>query len=352
MALKPDVLQRCTYVILKQVQCMKILFGKEYFSPGLTWDALAPLLPGHEIIVSSREMLASYIDAVDIVVPFWAPMDRALIQQGHFGLIQQFGVGLDLIDVQAATEAGIWVARLPASSTGNADSVAEHAILLMLSLSRHLQQSEISAQRWGQPVGSALLGKTVCIVGLGDIGSALAVRLNAFGMQLIGVREHPERGTPAGVRFQAIYPTSALYSALSDADYVIACVNYDQRSHHLFNETALAAMKPGAYLINIARGGLVDQNALLKALESRHLAGAGLDVFWEEPVDPQHPLFQQNVVATPHIAGITDAFYQGGARVLAENIARYVRGEPLRYVVNEPAQPRYPLKSQEHQRGE
>jgi phosphoglycerate dehydrogenase-like enzyme len=130
---------------------------------------------------------------------------------------------------------------------------------------------------------------------------------------------------------------------LHDADYVIACVNYDHRSHHLFNEAALTAMKPGAYLINIARGGLVDQDALLKALESGHLAGAGLDVFWEEPVDPQHPLFRQNVVATPHIAGITDAFHQGGARALAENIARYVRGEPLRNVVNEPAQPRYPL---------
>lgn len=324
---------------------MKILFGKEYFSPDLTWEALTPFLPGHEIIATSRERLASYIDGVDIVVPFWAPMDRSLIRRGHFGLIQQFGVGLDLIDVQAATDAGIWVARLPAAGTGNADSVAEHAILLMLSLSRHLKQCELSAQRWGQPTGTALLGKTACIVGLGDIGSALAVRLSAFGMQLIGVREHPERGAPAGLRFQVIYPTSALHSALHDADYVIASVNYDQRSHHLFNEATLAAMKPGAYLINIARGGLVDQDALLHALESGHLAGAGLDVFWQEPVDPQHPLFQQNVVATPHIAGITDAFHQGGARVLAENITRYIQGKPPCYAVNEPAQPRYPLHS-------
>ncbi|GHO95034.1 hypothetical protein KSF_050820 [Reticulibacter mediterranei] len=328
---------------------MKILFGKEYFAPDLHWENLAPLLLGHEIIVSTRETLASSIDDVDIVVPFWTPMGRDLLQRGKFGLIQQFGVGLDLIDVHAATEAGIWVARLPAAGTGNADSVAEHAILLMLSLSRHLKQCEVSVQtqRWGQPSGNALLGKTVCIVGLGDIGSALAIRLNAFGMQLIGVRQHPERGAPAGTRFQHIYPTSALHTALHDADYVIASVNYDQNSHHLFNEATLAAMKPGAYLINIARGGLVDHDALLQALESGHLAGAGLDVFWEEPVDPAHPLFQQNVVATPHIAGITDAFYQNGARVLAENIARYARGETLRYVVNQPARPRYPLDKPE-----
>ena len=105
----------------------------------------------------------------------------------------------------------------------------------------------------------------------------------------------------------------------------------------MIDQAALAAMKPGAFLINVARGGLVDPDALLAALEQGHLAGAGLDVFWEEPVDPQHPLFRQNVIATPHLAGVTDAFFAGGAQIYVENVRRYARGETPLHTVNAPS---------------
>ncbi|GCE15887.1 2-hydroxyacid dehydrogenase [Tengunoibacter tsumagoiensis] len=326
---------------------MRILFCKEWFSEGWRWEGLAPLLPGHEILTCAREAVIDHLDGVDIIVPFWATLGKEIVEKGQFGLIQQFGVGLEAVDIQTATEKGIWVARLPGAGT-NGEAVAEHAILLMLALSRSLPSAQhLLATRtgWGRPVGSALLGKTVCIIGLGDIGTALALRLQNFGMTLIGVRKNPARELPQGIQFQQIYPATELALALQQADYTIICVNYNQESHHLINREQLAAMKPQSYLINIARGGLIDHTALEEALSSGHLAGAGLDVFWQEPVDPQHPLFKQNVIATPHIAGITDTFYHEGGKLFAANITRYMKGEMLQYLANQPPHPRRQLYS-------
>jgi len=322
---------------------MKILFGREHFSAGLPWQGLAPFLQGHEIITCSNDAIAEFIDDADIVVPFGARVDRALIERSHFGFIQQFGVGLDTVDIEAATQAGVWVARLPAGVTGNADSVAELAIMQMMMLSRRLRQVYAAWQeeRWGQPPGIALVGKTACILGLGDIGTALARRLHAFDMRLVGVRRDPKQGAPTGLPFISIFGPDGLRDALGEADYTIVCINYTPENHHLLNTEAFQAMKAGSFFINISRGGLVDHDALQAALKSGHLAGAGLDVFWEEPVALSHPLFQQNVVVTPHIAGITDAFYYGGARTFAENIERYARGETPYYVVNQVARPRF-----------
>jgi phosphoglycerate dehydrogenase-like enzyme len=296
-------------------------------------------------VTCSPDSLVTHLDGVDILVPPLARIDRDVIERGHFGLIHQFGVGLDNVDVPAATQAGVWVARLPAFGTGNADSVAEHALLLMLALSRRLPQAHQTLQegRLGQPPGTALFGKTACLVGPGDIGMAVAQRLHALGMRLVAVRRNPQREIVPGLSFQHIYAAEELHRALRDAEYVIVCVNYDAHSHHLINHTALAAMKEGAYLINVARGGLVDPEALFAVLQSGYLAGAGLDVFWEEPVDPKHPLFEYNVIGTPHIAGVTDAFYSGGAQAFAHNVERYARGKPLQHVVNEPINPRHPL---------
>jgi phosphoglycerate dehydrogenase-like enzyme len=323
---------------------MKILFGREHFSAGMPWEGLARFLPEHEIIACSSNTLVDSITDADVVVPFGSRVDRALIERGRFGLIQQFGVGLDTVDIPAATRAGVWVARLPASTTGNADSVAEHAIMQMLMLSRKLEQVRTAWQegRWAQPPGIALVGKVACILGLGDIGAAVARRLHAFGMTLVGVRKNPALGAPADLPFRQIFGPQALHEALQAADYVIVCINYTPESHAMLNAAAFHAMKPGAFVINIARGGLIDHDALMSSLDSGHVAGAGLDVFWEEPVALGHPLFRYNVVATPHLAGVTDVFYTGGARAFAENIERYARGEQPRHVANQIERTRYP----------
>ena len=303
-------------------------------------NLLASQLLDHHIIICSPDTVVEHLDGVDIVIPYSpaATIDASVIDSGKFGLVQQFGVGLETVDIKTATDAGVWVARVPGRIYGNADSVAEHAIMLMLMLSRHLKRRQqlSKTEDWNQNKGIALLGKTACIVGLGDIGTALAVRLKAFGMKLIAVRRHPERDVPLETGIEKVYSSDALSEALSIADYVILCADYNNSTHHIINQDTLAAMKPEAFLINVARGSLVDTNALEAALENGHLAGSGLDVV-DSPTDS---LRQQNVIITPHIAGITDVSYKGIASVVVENIRRYRRGEQPLYTVNEPNHPR------------
>lgn len=299
---------------------------------------LAPLLPGHEIVTCTRNTIAERLEDVDILVPMAAPITRSIIERGTFGVIHEFAVGLDTVDVEAATMAGVQVAHLPGASTGNADSVAELVLLHMLLLSRHWKEMQATFKAGGlwEPAGTMLLGKTACLIGMGDIGTAIARLLLAFGMHLIGVRRRPEQGGPAGIPFQHVSSLHTFHDILPEADYVILCLPATPETYHLFDASAFAAMKPGSFLINVGRGQLVDQEALLEALRSARLAGAGLDVFWEEPVDPGHPLFQENVIATPHIGGITDTSFWMRARTFAANIERYAQGQPLLYTVNQP----------------
>jgi phosphoglycerate dehydrogenase-like enzyme len=321
---------------------MKILFCGESFPEARR--QLSSLLPGDEILAFPPEKIGPYIAEADVVVPLVTRVDETFIRQGTFGLIQQFGVGLESVDIEAATRYGVRVARIPSEESGNAASVAEHAILLMLMLSR--KWNVITAARrkgtpvpWGSPVGQALRGKTVCIVGLGGIGREIVRRLAGFGVRIITVDDHPGRTVP-GVEIIRSFSLAELPESLAHADYVVICINFTPDRFHFIGKTEIASMKPGVFLINVARGGLLDQDALLGALRSGHVAGAGLDVYWEEPVDLGHPLFSENVIATPHIAGVTDVSYEGIARAFAENMKRYTAGETPLYLANVPASPR------------
>ncbi len=299
---------------------------------------IAEMLHEHTCSTCAPEAILDHLEGVDIITPFMTKIDATVLRQGTFGLVQQIGVGLEGVDLATATQLGVWVARVPSVESGNAQSVAEHALLLMLALSRQLDAARhaLTQRQWFTPRGQALLGKTVCIVGLGGIGVELAQRLRPFGVRLTAVRANPAQGAPPATGITQVYSPAELHTALADADYVILAARYDQTNHHMINAAALAAMPRGAYLINVARGGLVDHTALLAALQSGHIAGAGLDVFWEEPVDPTHPLFAQNVLATPHIAGVTDAFHAGVARIYCENIRRYAAGADPLYAANAP----------------
>jgi phosphoglycerate dehydrogenase-like enzyme len=317
---------------------MKILFCGMAFPEAR--ERLRVLLPGDEILAFPPAELASHIAEADVIIPLVTRVDEAFIRQGNFGLIQQYGVGLETVDIDAATRNGVRVARIPSEESGNAASVAEHAILLMLLLSR--KWNEIARTRaqgttvpWGSPTGKALRGKNVCIIGLGGVGRELARRLNGFNIRLFTVDDHHGRTVP-GVDIAGTYPLERLTEALADADYVMLCINYTPERHHLIGAAELASMKKGAFIVNVARGGLLDQDALLVSLKDRHIAGAGLDVFWEEPVKMAHPLFKENVIATPHIAGVTDVSYEGIARAFAENMRRYAVGETLLYLANSP----------------
>ena len=318
---------------------MKILFCGEAFPEART--RLAALLPDDEILAFPPDKLSAHIAEADVVVPLVSRVDEAFIRQGTFGLIQQYGVGLETVDIEAATRNGVRVARIPGEESGNAASVAEHAVLLLLMLSRKWNQIASTREKgtkvaWGSPAGQALPGKTICIVGLGGVGRELARRLAGFRVRIVTVDDHPGRTVP-GVEIARSFPLTGLREALAEADYVALCINYTLDRFHLIGAKEIAAMKNGVFIVNVARGGLLDPDALIAALKSGKIAGAGLDVFWEEPVDMTHPVFRENVIATPHIAGVTDVSYEGIARAFAENIRRYKAGETPLYLANAPA---------------
>lgn len=318
---------------------LKVLFCETGYAESRR--RLAAVAPEYDLVTTSKDRVLWSLANVDVIVPYGARIDRAIIERGTFGLIQQFGVGLETVDVAAATERGVWVARVPSAHTGNAESVAEHAILLMLAIARKAAELPESVRRGviGEPAGAALAGKTACIIGLGGVGAALARRLQAFDMRLRGVRAQPILGAPSGVGMR-VYPSTQLHTALAEADFVIVCSTMDASNVNLIDAAALRAMKPKAVLVNVARGGLVDTAALQEALASGHIAAAGLDVVADEPVDPQSPLLAYNVIVTPHIAGVTDLSYDGIAREVAANLRRYARGEQPMHVVNAPVRPR------------
>jgi phosphoglycerate dehydrogenase-like enzyme len=187
----------------------------------------------------------------------------------------------------------------------------------MLSLARKLPEAERAFARAsiGVPVGIELGGKVLGLVGRGQSGSALARIAAALGMEVVSVGSSSQPG--------------ALYDLLSRADVVSIHCPLTPKTRGLFDDQAFARMKPGAYLINCARGGIVDRGALERALESGRLGGVGLDVHWNEPWDPGDPLYaREDVVALPHIAGSTEEAFGRLADLVAGNIARVARGEP------------------------
>ncbi|HEY2204297.1 MAG TPA: NAD(P)-dependent oxidoreductase [Pseudonocardia sp.] len=320
-----------------------MLFARERFAPDLPWSELRPLLPGWEITACPPPDVSDHLDGVDVLCPFWSPVTPATLGRARLGLVQQFGVGLDKVALDAATDAGVWVCRLPGDRTGNADSVADLAVLHVLAALRRLDEARAAPSRggWGEPMGRSLLGTTTLLVGLGAIGTAVARRLAGFGTRLVGVRAHPERGGPPEV--SEVLGPDALPAALATADVVVCGALAGPDNRHLFDARAFAAVRPGAVFVNVARGSLVDEDALLAALDSGRLAAAGLDVFDAEPADPAHPLWTHpRVLATPHVGGLTEAMFRRSAELFAGNLARWADGRPPEWAVNEPPAPRTP----------
>jgi phosphoglycerate dehydrogenase-like enzyme len=191
------------------------------------------------------------------------------------------------------------------------------------------------SEKWQE--NRALFGKTACIVGLGGIGDLLIERLRGFGMILTGVDTHPEH---APIRVRA-YGDDELTIAAADADYLILAIPGTKENENMMNETVLAAMKKDAVLVNVGRGTLVDEPALLAAVKSGRLFGAGLDVVKDEPVSEGNPLLTEpRIFVTPHIAGSTDVMLDGTVRYLGEVLAEYRNGFRSAGIVNEPMKPR------------
>jgi phosphoglycerate dehydrogenase-like enzyme len=315
-----------------------VLFARHHFTADLAWPQLAELLPGWTIRTCPSGTIADYLDGVDVICPLGTRVDAAVLEAGQFGLVQQFGVGLEKVDVARASELGVWVARIPGEAGGNAHSVAELAILQLLALVRRLDdvRAALTEGRWAvRPTGGTLLGSTVAIVGLGAIGVSLARRLAPFGVRLLAVRAHPDRGGPPEV--ERVVGPGRMTDVLSQADAVVCCAMFDGSNQQMFDAGAFAAMRAGAMFVNVARGGLVDETALLKALESGQVGGAGLDVYATEPADPGWPLLRHpRVLATPHVGGLTSTMFRSTGEVFAANLERWAAGRPPNWAVNDP----------------
>ena len=219
--------------------------------------------------------------------------------------------------------------------------VAEHAIALAFALAKRLPQAVEHQQQkhWAQhdlwnaqPRPRELSGATMTIVGLGGIGRPLAKLAKALGMRVVGVREHPERGSDLA---DTTYGFNDLDRALEEGDFVVLAVPVTPRTHHLMNAERLARLKPDAYLINVGRGVLIDEDALVQALRGGSFAGAALDVTTKEPLPQESSLWHmKNVFITPHIAGLTERMWERHYAQYTENLRRYLAGEPLLWVVD------------------
>jgi phosphoglycerate dehydrogenase-like enzyme len=221
--------------------------------------------------------------------------------------------------------------------------VAEHVTALIFALAKRIPQAVRLQQQhfWGQltmwesrPRPRELAGATLGLIGLGSIGREVARHAVALGMRVIAVREHPEKGNPANIA--QVYGSTQLDELLSQSDYVVLAVPTTPNTLALMNAQRLAAMKPDAYLINVGRGPLIDDAALIDALRGHKIAGAALDVFHEEPLPADSPYWDlENVLITPHTAGLTEKLWERHYALFAENLRRFLAGEPLLAVVNQ-----------------
>ncbi|KPA14535.1 lactate dehydrogenase [Candidatus Magnetomorum sp. HK-1] len=311
---------------------MKILFAASENAWGGFFNLIRAELPQHHFEATGGFHVDN-LKGFDVLIPTMCPITEEILEKNdRLKLIQQCGSGLESVNIQAAVKRDIWVANVPTDISGNADSVAEMGIFMMLGLSRDLRgmSQSLLNRKMGEPQGRMLSGKNVGIIGLGGIGQALIKRLRAFNVNMIGIKRDNIQIAKQELNLEWIGKPEDIVYLLKNSDFVILCLPYTPESHHLINHQSLSYMKQSSFLINLSRGGLIDHEALKEALAKGKIAGAGLDVFWEEPPDPKDTLFKYNVIATPHVAGSTDVSMKGIVKVVAENIRRLEnKQEPL-----------------------
>jgi D-3-phosphoglycerate dehydrogenase / 2-oxoglutarate reductase len=275
---------------------------------------------------------------VDAVISRKGKITREQMQRGagRLKIIARTGVGVDpsRVDLEAAKEFKVWVTNQPGS---NAVAVAELVFGQMIALVRHTHEANraVKENRWSDYLkflGSELAGKTLGIVGMGNIGARVALRARAFEMDFLVCDPYiPESHVTAlGGKWVG------LRELLSDSDFVTIHCPLNRETRGMVGEKDLASMKPSAYLINAARGGIVDENALCRALQQKIIAGAVLDVIAEEPPEKDHPLFMlDNVLWTPHLGAVTLEASERGEWGAAEEVIRVLeRKRPKNPVVD------------------
>ena len=280
--------------------------------------------------VRSLDELAGRIGEADVLLVSGLWRNELIAQAPRLAFIQSISAGLDQYSREALSAAGI---RLASAQGANERAVAEHAIALILALARQIPQARDNqtARRWRGMISDIaqredeLGGKTLVIVGMGRIGSRLATLAKAFDMRVIGVKRDPSTGQGAA---DEVVAQARMLEVLPQADFVALTCPLTPETTNLINARALAAMKPSAHLVNVARGRVVDEPALAAALEKGVIAGAAVDCVWDEPLPAASPLWQApNIFITPHTAGETRRYEDNVIDLLLENLGRLQRGE-------------------------
>ena len=278
---------------------------------------------------SDPATLAARIGEADVLVISGLWQSALLGHAGKLRFIQSIGAGTDQFPRDELARRGI---RLASARGVNYRAVSEHALALVLALARRLPEARDNQMKrsWRGMIGDIagredeLGGKTLLVLGLGQIGGRIAELARAFEMHVIGLRRNPAAGGPA----DEVRAMSELHAVLPQADYVVLSCPLTPETENLMDAAALAQMKPSAYLINVARGRVVDEAALTAALSAKRIAGAGLDVTVEEPLAPSSPLWgMPAVLITPHTAGETRRYEDNVIEILRDNLDRLWRGE-------------------------
>ncbi|WP_170331926.1 2-hydroxyacid dehydrogenase [Ruegeria arenilitoris] len=286
---------------------------------------------GETLPMTHDEMLRALTD-FDVVVPTLGDLFSAQVfadaPNPRCKLLANFGVGYNHINVDAARSAGVVVTNTPGAVT---DATADIAMTLLLSTARRAGEGErlVRAGEWQgwhptQMLGHHVTGKRVGIVGMGRIGQAIAQRCHfGFGMQVAY-----QSRSAKDLDFPAVY-TDDLKALAGSVDFLILAVPGGDETRHLINALVLGAMNPSAILINIARGEVVDESALIAALQTGEIAGAGLDVYEFEPAVPQALRDMQNVTLLPHLGTATEEVRSDMGHMALDNVAAFVAGRPL-----------------------
>jgi phosphoglycerate dehydrogenase-like enzyme len=312
--------------------------------------------PGSKIVNLSVEGLADGpVDDVEVLLRGWLvaeAFDRLLARAPHLTWVHSATSGVERALTPAARARDVLVTNARGVFSR---PIAEHVLLMILAVSRHLPELiELQRERTWQPLeGRELRELTIGIVGYGSLGRSVASLASAFGAKVIALRRHPDGGAPGGApsarfggddeddgfpfepRIDRVVGPDRLHELLAESDIVVLAAPLTPETEGMIDEAAVAAMKRDAWLINVARGRLVDDTALVRALRDNRIGGAALDAFRDEPLPTGSPYWElPNVILTPHTAWSSARVLDRSIDLFCDNLVRFSRGEPLRNVVD------------------
>jgi D-3-phosphoglycerate dehydrogenase / 2-oxoglutarate reductase len=274
---------------------------------------------------ATEDRLIDLLDGVDATVAGGEPYTRRVLSTARsLKHVARWGVGFDRVDLDAAADEGVLVTT---TQGANDWGVADHAVALMLGLGHLLVANHLTLMKdgWGRAIGDDLWRQKVGIVGLGRIGRGVAQRVHGFEAEILAYEPYPDRAFCEQYNVRLV----SAEDLFSQSDYITLHLPLSSETHHVVNRERLALMKPTAFLVNTARGPLVDYDALHEAMSGGHLRGAMLETFGIEPPPPGWPILKlPNVTLTPHIAGASRRTIRLAAEMVAAEVARHLRGEP------------------------